>query len=65
MIDNPWKPEEVWVWVLFLYVLKPTLWYAYKAMQNLRGNKDLISPKHFNLSFFGFLYGTRDFLSTS
>eukprot|EP00240_Pyramimonas_obovata_P004741 CAMPEP_0118938988 /NCGR_PEP_ID=MMETSP1169-20130426/27633_1 /TAXON_ID=36882 /ORGANISM="Pyramimonas obovata, Strain CCMP722" /LENGTH=396 /DNA_ID=CAMNT_0006883135 /DNA_START=88 /DNA_END=1275 /DNA_ORIENTATION=- len=55
MIDDPWRPEEFWHWVLYFWVLKPTLWYAYKFVQILRGKQDVISQENFKLSFFGFL----------
>eukprot|EP00241_Pyramimonas_parkeae_P005216 CAMPEP_0114257692 /NCGR_PEP_ID=MMETSP0058-20121206/18877_1 /TAXON_ID=36894 /ORGANISM="Pyramimonas parkeae, CCMP726" /LENGTH=362 /DNA_ID=CAMNT_0001372453 /DNA_START=229 /DNA_END=1317 /DNA_ORIENTATION=+ len=57
MINDPWKPEEVWVPVVYFICLRPILWNMFLAVQFLRGNKEKTDAVAFQESFFGFLYG--------
>jgi len=56
MLTDPWKPYEIYVVVLFFYLLKPVLWKSYEIVQSMRGLAHKISDENFQESFFGFLY---------
>eukprot|EP00242_Pyramimonas_sp_CCMP2087_P014050 CAMPEP_0198210262 /NCGR_PEP_ID=MMETSP1445-20131203/19989_1 /TAXON_ID=36898 /ORGANISM="Pyramimonas sp., Strain CCMP2087" /LENGTH=415 /DNA_ID=CAMNT_0043884281 /DNA_START=221 /DNA_END=1468 /DNA_ORIENTATION=- len=56
MLTDPWKPMELYVVILFFYLLKPTLWTCFKGFQGLRRDGD-VSQETFDKSFFGFLNG--------
>lgn len=35
-ITDPWRPEEIWVPIVYFICLRPLLWYSFLAMQYLK-----------------------------
>jgi len=56
VINDPWRPEEVWVLMLYFACLRPLLYNLYYAVQTLRGLRSKICEQNFKESFFGFLH---------
>eukprot|EP00238_Polyblepharides_amylifera_P014036 CAMPEP_0196576528 /NCGR_PEP_ID=MMETSP1081-20130531/5756_1 /TAXON_ID=36882 /ORGANISM="Pyramimonas amylifera, Strain CCMP720" /LENGTH=387 /DNA_ID=CAMNT_0041895147 /DNA_START=187 /DNA_END=1350 /DNA_ORIENTATION=+ len=61
-INIPWRPEQVWILMVYFVTYRPLLWSLYRVTQTLRGLQDRISMENFTQSFWGFLSGPLRFL---